>query len=1335
MKKHKWLFIIVSLLILVNLLFLIFVKSGYLSNYIENRFISILEDNLDADVSYGVFNFNERQLSIHDLSMYSADSSFSAEISSIRADYSIWDIILHGVSRNGIIEKIEINKPVISLSVKPSTKTQKNSKNKSDTVFDPDNIELKPLFMVNTAKIVNGSFDVEYISKEVSLKQKLTNINMNMNGDKFKTVELTAMTSKGNIAVATELSTKSISYADLIIKNFTIDSLNVNKIDYLKLGVSTNVHYEDKEITYSGALENIIAEVMDYKVKTDKIVFAGLNDSIRILSPHIAVNDDMLKFDAVITNLLYDDRIVDADVNCRVTLDPFLEDLSGNVEAQFKVNGKILNPTAEFNVYLPETKYQTHVVKACSLSGTYADNVVDFNLNNIEYMGNTLKGKGSANTNGDFTIDISGKSLAYSQEGTDLKSNIKASFAFIDKKMEGYAKLTNLTIKNKTLDVKNLTGTAEIKNDIAKVNLITRTRRTGEKFECTAEYNIKDQSYKGNINLKRFGLNDILTKKISQLNPSFNGKLEFNGSKKNINIESSIRFYDKSFGKLDGYLDSRIALDFVRKSSLITLRTNNAKYNYESFSLNLMARGNLDSLRSVRCKINRDISIDFKVVLTEAKRLAFKIKAKRLPLNRYLRYMDASSSSRNTFGIVSTELTFDSAKRNAVNGKITIENLNFDGEKYGSFGFKISGRQDSLRIHNISLKGVGSTTFTGDVTLDATKGKLKSAQLLMNKLDLSYILLNNEDFKGTLTGKLNFSESNNTFSLRMNAEDLNLMSYPIDDVNIDIQQRTRKLIIKDFFVKNSYNNLRITGSLDHNFIDNTTWGSREKLIVAYNGDLMRTMSDNIPPLHHGRSKSSAVIEVGVKDENISLLRGEIKIEDGLIEIDDQPTNITELFSNIIIVNDTLKINRFDFLMGSGRVHIFNTDWGSENQLALNNLQLGNVRMNTDPEGILVHIPDFMPNKRIVNVVVKGKKSDYFEINGPFDDMKITGDVIVSNGDFIFPAGVKSLVNLINQKNTMNPAQTSKEMANLPFKLDLTARIGKQIRYVTHPANVTMDQGGYLNVVYDDSEFIVKEAHFSSEKGTLDMFGTTFKASTINVNLNQFNPEPDLEIVFEKKISDGTTISLAIQPDDNNSLQFKLESDNSDDNTISDILAKLRYDSGYDQLSSKQKQSLMQDDAIEIAGYSIENVLISPVLSPIETRFRKWFKLDYIYIQPGFIQNLFHMYYNNDTAEEEINQQSGVSTGVLLSNLSLSFGKNIYDNTFVHYKGIIQEITDLRSERLKLSHTLRLTFDLPGKYQFSYSYIIDEEDELKSHEVKLEKSFKFSFNGVNTIFDK
>lgn len=162
---------------------------------------------------------------------------------------------------------------------------------------------------------------------------------------------------------------------------------------------------------------------------------------------------------------------------------------------------------------------------------------------------------------------------------------------------------------------------------------------------------------------------------------------------------------------------------------------------------------------------------------------------------------------------------------------------------------------------------------------------------------------------------------------------------------------------------------------------------------------------------------------------------------------------------------------------------------------------------------------------------------------------------------------------------------------------------------------------------------------------------------------------------------------------------------------------------------------MQDDAIEIAGYSIENVLISPVLSPIETRFRKWFKLDYIYIQPGFIQNLFHMYYNTDSGEDAINQQSGVSTGVLLSNLSLSFGKNIYDNTFIHYKGIIQEITDLRSEKLKLSHTLRLTFDLPGKYQFSYSYIIDQEEELKSHEVKLEKSFKFSFNGVNSIFDK
>lgn len=1091
MKKHKWLIIVVSLLIFVNLLFLIIVKSGYLSNYVETRFISTLEENLNADVSYGVFSFNERQLSIHNLSMFTADSVLTAHIGSIRADYNIWDIILHGVSRNGLIDKIEINEPVISLLIKQAEKNEDNSKKKSETTFDPKNIDLKPVFMIKEAAINNGSFEIEYLSKEASLKQKLTDLNMNLNGEKSKTVEMSAMTSKGSIAVATELRTKSIDYAELIIRNFTLDSLVIDKVDDLQAGISARIRYEDESITYSGELRNLSTEVMTYKISTDKIGFTGVNDSVRIASPHISVNDDMIRFNASLKDILSDERTVDADVDCKVTLDQFYKDLSGTCEAQFKVNGKILNPHASFDILLPETKYQSHIVKDLSLSGTYTDNIVDFNLNNIEYLGNKLTGNGSANINGDFNIDITGKSLAYSQDGTDVKSNIKASFAFIDKKMEGYAKLSNLAIRNETVDVKNLTGTAQIKNDIAKVNLITRTRRTYEKFECKAEYNIKDQSYKGNIDLKRFGLNDVLAKKISQLNPSFNGQIEFMGSKQKIDVQTKIRFYDKSFGKLDGYLDSRIALDFLRKSSLITLRTNNAKYNYESFDINLMARGNLDSLRSVRCKINRDISIDFKVVLNEAKRLAFKIKAKRLPLNKYLRYVDSSTSAKNTFGIVSTELTFDSAKRNAVNGKITIENLNFDGDKFGSFGFKISGRQDSLRIHNISLKGVGRSTFTGDVTLDATKGKLKAADLEMNKLDLSYILLNNEDFKGRMTGKLSFSESNNTFSLRMNAEDLSIISYPVDNVKIDVQQRTRKLIINEFFVKNSYNNLRVTGSLDHNFIDNKTWGNREKLLVAYNGDLMRTLSDNIPPLHHGRSKSSAFIEVGVKEDNITLLRGEIKIEDGLVEIDDQPTDITELFSNIIIVNDTLKINRFDFLMGSGRVHIFNTDWGTNNQLAINNLQLGNIRIYTDPEGILVHIPDFMPNKRIVNVVVKGRNSDHFEINGPFDDMKITGDVVVSNGDFIFPAGVKSLVNLINQKNTMNAAQAKEEMANLPFKLDLTARIGKQIRYVTHPANVTMDQGGYLNVVYDDSEFIVKEAHFSSEKGTLDMFGTTF----------------------------------------------------------------------------------------------------------------------------------------------------------------------------------------------------------------------------------------------------
>ena len=101
------------------------------------------------------------------------------------------------------------------------------------------------------------------------------------------------------------------------------------------------------------------------------------------------------------------------------------------------------------------------------------------------------------------------------------------------------------------------------------------------------------------------------------------------------------------------------------------------------------------------------------------------------------------------------------------------------------------------------------------------------------------------------------------------------------------------------------------------------------------------------------------------------------------------------------------------------------------------------------------------------------------------------------------------------------------------------------------------------------------------------------------------------------------------------LQYDLRSDNIEDKSIVSILSRLRYGKGIDEISDSQKRTLLQDPVVELAGLSISNAFIDPIISPIENKIRQLFRLDYFFLQTDIIQNIFARYYNDKNPTDDL----------------------------------------------------------------------------------------------------
>ncbi|MDD2332734.1 MAG: hypothetical protein PHI68_08815, partial [Candidatus Cloacimonetes bacterium] len=384
------------------------------------------------------------------------------------------------------------------------------------------------------------------------------------------------------------------------------------------------------------------------------------------------------------------------------------------------------------------------------------------------------------------------------------------------------------------------------------------------------------------------------------------------------------------------------------------------------------------------------------------------------------------------------------------------------------------------------------------------------------------------------------------------------------------------------------------------------------------------------------------------------------------------------------------------------------------------------------------IPGFTLPKTTTTIALKGRNSRYASISGPFDDMKILGDLTISDSSVVFPPNTENLLKMINSVRDVGKPKKKSDPQPLPFNLDLMVDLQENLRYVTFPVNIEIMSNSYIHVVYDGNKWIVNDALFASEKGNIDFFGTIFQVDFLSFRIVDAQDLMSVDGDFISRTADGTVVTLNVRTDSDlskdflNRISFNLVSDNPDDVSATQILSRLRYNRSMEDLTPEEKQSLLQDEALGIVSQSLNSTLLAPVFYPIQNRIRRFLRLDAFTIQAGFIQNLFTEYQTDSQQLSEIVDMKQLnsdivqfSSSILLNNLSIGMSKYLGRKIYLDYNFKLQEATDIYSKtQILVRHDTGIRVVLPERLRLSYTFTYEPVEEDVIHEIMLQRSFRF-----------
>lgn len=1314
MKKKTWLFIIVLIVFIINVSFFVLVRLAKVDKIVQDKISDQLSIILNAEIMMDEFSFNDNQVNVSGIEINSP-GRFNLQVDQLYVEYNLPKLLLSKFKNLKAIKHIKIYKPKFTLMIKP----QEESKEKNEFQI-PDITEF-----FKKLDIYNGEFSISFENETLQFANKWYDINLTIENTKSSDITLTANSQNGsNLNLSCVLEKGNIDRAKLKLRDFKASKLQISPLKSLDLSLNAELNYNEEKLTYNVNIEDVNSEISEMKASIDSIAITGNKERAFIQLHNAVVDGNLIEGNAIIFDILSKDRSINSNITAyNIPIEKYIKQITGRVNTKIQTTGKLSDPKVKAEVTSEKLTAEGQELVDIKVTANMKEKLVELKLNNSYWEENLITGAGYYKIGGDFHFDLYSKSAQWQKGNLKISGDLTANINYKNEQ-EVTLDIENINIQTKVLRFNDLALKLNLTGNDFTVDMTHPSKEIG--LSCFG--NIEDKELQAKLILGGLDLSEPLN---GSALPILNGHISVTANEYSIVLNSNIMVYDRNYGKLGGRLETDVVLDLSNKRSLINVRSYEARYNYELFKIDLLAKGTLDSIGIQHFKLNNMINIDGWIKRKPALKYNLVLQGDELKVKELSKYFVDFNTAQQLDGELNIDLIVDNIDEGKIKGNLFLNNLKFGNINEINVGLELTGDGTMLSIRDGFIKKrqqeliklQGALILKPEMMITAT-GDIDS--LMISKL------LPKENLDGYIRGGIEFSRTNgkNELQVDMEVDKLKFNRFKADKLKFDILQKDSLLHVNEIrCIRHNEYDLMASGAIGYNILNSQVFQDTFDVLVRFEGDLLEILSDQIKVITEGRSKSDFEFRIGTQESKIFVEHGSFNLKNGSLKINDQPENIDKISIDINIDKNLLMIDKFKFRMGEGSCYISNIITNTSDDFILGTLNMGKILIKTNNAGILFNMPGYIPENNVAKVIIGGRNSEFFEIIGPFEDMKLIGDLNISNGRAIFPPNTENLLKLFN---TVRKKKTS-ESVPLPLSFDIMVNFGENVQYVTYPVNIKINPGGYLNLVYTNEEFKIPGALFIAEEGSVDIFGTKMKLDYMQIQLSKFTSGAKISGTFYKKTADGSLITLDIynevaEGDELGTLRFSLNSDNPTDR-ITDILAKLRYNRTMEEISPDQKKTLLQDEVIQIAGMGLESAVMDPLLSPVENWVRQSLKLDYFHLQTDLVQNLFASYSPDGKSQYEFVHKSDeiakFSSELFLNNLSISMGRYIARDLFFDYETRVEKSQNIALQpEMGIFHEFALRYQLPYKFRIVYRYKIMPFKEENPHEIMLERSFRF-----------
>ncbi len=1317
MKHKAWFFYLIIILIVINLASYLFFKYGHIDQKVKQKISTALGNALNANVSIEKLSLNDKQLNITKLKISAKDKSFYVCSKQIYVEYNLFSLVKNRFKNFRGISLIKIYNPNIKLTIKPSKKNKKKKKFKMPVLRD----------WFKRLEIVNGSLNLKYKTDRLNFSQKLQKINVKILNKRKSIMEFCASGDKNDSLSAKVVLKKSkLKNAFVKIYNYQPSNFNIKDFKKLKFATDISVNYQKKNLTILGKIRNVAIKYRDWELDSKSLDLNGNKDEITIGFGKVSTLDGFLLKGKIGFSNYLKNPVYKCDFSVKdVSVEKYAYYVFGKANANVKIKGEPAKPKVYIKAFSKKLKVETETFENVYASADYMSGKFRFFINDLIWEKNHLSAQGYITKREGVVCTLQKKSLKLSRYGLEFAGNLIADMQY-KKKLILNVNLKNLNVSKGNIRIKNLSAVGKIVKNNWQLDILKN-----KNINLIAKGNFKSKNLDAKLKLKHLRLSEIFDKIVF---PITSGDITFRLDKGKLLSDADIIFYDQDFGKFDGEIIYDFSLDKKKNRSQLNFKTKNARYNFEPFSVLISANGTADSIGTQKFVINDKVNVDANLKFKPEPDFNIKVEGNNIYTTDILRYFSDYETMNYYKGSINFLLSYSSLKNRNIEGVLTASSLSYNDitgiDAYITFfGNKNFFTLDKMLFYQNSknfFAARGNILFKPRLRAKFV-GKIKN-------LNLAYFL-KDKNSKGKINGDFTFDIKNNKkiFNCEVNAKKIKISNIKVDTLNFAIVQKDKILNIKRGFIKTEKGDkFTAKGKLGYNIFSQNFYPlSSDTLKIDFVGDLLNVLKSKIKSITDARSKTAFGINLFTNENGLNIAEANLKIKKGFLKIKNQPVPIDKISVDMYVKKNKLKIRKFKLRIGDGYLQIKNKIGNGKEEFVFANVNLGKFFVKTDSKGILLYIPGYVAEGSFLKLKIEGRDSDYLKISGPFDDLKIKGDLIASNGNLVYPPNTDNLLKII--KNPISAKQKESETI-YPFSLDLMLKVGENVHYTTYPINLLMRKGGYLNLLYKDGVFSIPDAFFVSEKGDLNIFGTDMIADYVSVKINKLVNGFKLNGEFYKDIPDGTRVTMIIYTENQNGknkIRFKFLSDHPGDSTM-DIISMLRYGKRIEEINPSERNTLLQDELVQIAGLSIENAFISPLFYPFENFVKHFLRLDYFNIKTGIVQNVFNRYYNrsNDNNDLELasTEQDKITKfgmDMFLNNLTLQFTKHIYKKTFLDYSVSFQRSANLAIQsKLGIYQNISLKIEIPYKFRLSLDYKILPFNEKNSYQIGIEKSVKF-----------